>query len=150
MKDTLASVEVGQWRYEIKNENERKFTASPSLKRILELKDADGYENSFNTLKDQILPEDRKKVAETIFSLIENEETNFSFRLKNKKGLRYYRCGVTCVAKNDIYTCYQGYGQDVTDIMQPMVTSIKHAEELSFTDQLTGLLGYLHRKNFVH
>lgn len=145
MKDTLTSVEVGQWRYEIKNGSERKFTASPSLKRILALKDADEDENSFNTLKDQILPEDRKKVAETIFSLIENEETSFSFRLKNKNGLRYYRCGVTCVAKNDIYTCYQGYGQDVTDIMQPMVTSIKHAEELSFTDQLTGL----HNRNYM-
>ena len=145
MKDTLASVEVGQWRYEIKNESERKFTASPSLKRILELKDKDENEDNLNTLKDQILPEDRKKVTETIFGLIENEETSFSFRLKNKKGLRYYRCGVTCVAKNNIYTCYQGYGQDVTDIMQPMVTSIEHAEELSFTDQLTGL----HNRNYM-
>lgn len=145
MKDTLASVEVGQWRYEIKNGIERKLTASPSLKRILGLKDTNGDEVGLNILKEKILPEDRRKVTETIFSLTENQEASFSFRLNAGNELRYYRCGVTCVAKNNIYTCYQGYGQDVTDIIQPMVTSIKHAEELSFTDKLTGL----HNRNYM-
>ena len=145
MKDTLTSVEVGQWRYEIKNGSEGKLTASPSLKRILGLKNTNGDEASLDDLKEKIWMEDRGKVTETIFDLTENEETSFSFRIKNKKGLRYYRCGVTCVAKNNIYTCYQGYMQDVTDIMQPMVTSIKHAEELSFTDKLTGL----HNRNYM-
>lgn len=146
MKDTLASVEVGQWRYEIKNGCEKEFTASPSLMRILGIRDSEDNKIILNNLKQRIYFEDQEKVKENIFNLKNNEETSFSFRLNNEnKGLRYYRCGVTCIAKNDIYTCYQGYGQDVTDIMQPMVTSIKHAEELSFTDKLTGL----HNRNYM-
>lgn len=145
MKDTLASVEVGQWRYEIKNGQEKKFTASPSLMRILEVGDSEGNEKVLNQLAERVHPADREKLKENVLSLAEEQETGFTFRLETKKGLRYYRCGVTCVAKNDIYTCYQGYGQDITDIMQPMVTSIQHAEELSFTDALTGL----HNRNYM-
>ena len=143
MKDTLASVEVGQWRYEIKNGQEKKFTASPSLMRILEVGGSE--ERALHQLAQKVHPEDREKLKKTIFSLAEEEETSFTFRLETTKGLRYYRCGVTCIAKNEIYTCYQGYGQDITDIMQPMVTSIQHAEELSFTDKLTGL----HNRNYM-
>ena len=146
MKDTLASVEVGQWRYEIRNGNEKKFTASPSLMRILGIETTEADDAILRDLKARIYPDDREKVTGQIFGLANNEETDFTFRLVNRgKGLRYYRCGVTCVAKNEIYTCYQGYGQDITDIMQPMVTSIQHAEELSFTDKLTGL----HNRNYM-
>lgn len=140
MKDTLASVEVGQWRYEVRNGSEKLFTASPSLMRILGLRENAESEALLNDLRGRLHPEDREKVGSRIFALAANEETSFTFRLSGKdKGWRYYRCGVTCVAKNEIYTCFQGYGQDVTDIMQPMISSIRHAEELSFTDTLTGL-----------
>ena len=145
MKDTLSSVEVGQWRYEITNGHERKFTASPTLMRILEVDAAEDNAAILQHLTEKVHPEDREKVKEKIFSLKDEEETSFTFRLIRKEGQRYYRCGVTCIAKNDIYTCYQGYGQDITDIMQPMVTSIQHAEELSFTDKLTGL----HNRNYM-
>ncbi|WP_455500818.1 diguanylate cyclase domain-containing protein [Gemmiger sp.] len=145
MKDTLSAVEVGQWRYEITNGRERKFTASPSMLRILEVSDYEDNETILRQLTAKLYPEDREKVRTRIFALAEEEEASFTFRLVTTKGLRYYRCGVTCVAKNEVYTCYQGYGQDITDIMQPMVTSIQHAEELSFTDKLTGL----HNRNYM-
>ena len=140
MKDTLSSVEVGQWRLEIREDGAVKFTASPSLMRLLKIKSTEDNEAILKNIKAKIYPEDCEKVKNSILNLADNEETSFNLRLGNQdNGLRYYRCGVTCVAKNEIYTCYQGYGQDITEIMQPMVTSIKQAEELSFTDQLTGL-----------
>ena len=146
MKDTLTSVEVGQWRYEIRDGEERKLTVSPSLMRILGIKDSEDHETILNDIKNHIYLEDLEKLKESMHKLTYGEETSVTLRSNNRsKGLRYYRCGITCVAENDIYTCYQGYGQDVTDIMQPMVTSIKHAEELSFTDKLTGL----HNRNYM-
>ena len=146
MKDTLTSVEVGQWRYEIKNGEERKFTASPSLLRIFGIKDGEDQEAFLKDIKKCTYLEDLEKLKESANNLVYGEETSVTLGLNNRvKGLRYYRCGITCVVKNDIYICYQGYGQDVTDIMQPMVTSIKHAEELSFTDKLTGL----HNRNYM-
>ena len=146
MKDTLTSVEVGQWRYEIKNGEERKLTASPSLLRILGIKDGEDQEAFLNDIKNRIYLEDLEKLKESADNLMYGEETSVTLRLNNRtRGLRYYRCGMTCVVKNDIYICYQGYGQDITDIMQPMITSVQRAEELSFTDKLTGL----HNRNYM-
>lgn len=108
--------------------------------KILGISDNEENEAIWKDLKERVYFEDREKARQSFRQLKNNEETSFSFRFYHRnKGLRYYRCGVTCIAKNDIYTCYQGYGQDITDIMQPMVTSVKRAEEMSFTDQLTGL-----------
>lgn len=146
MKDTLTSVEVGQWRYEIKNGEEKKLTASPSLLRILGIKECEDQEAFLNDIKKRIYLEDLEKLKESVNKLVYGEETSVNLRLNNRtRGLRYYRCGITCVVKNDIYMCYQGYGQDITDIMQPMITSVQRAEELSFTDKLTGL----HNRNYM-
>ena len=146
MKDTLTSVEVGQWRYEIKNGEERKLTASPSLMRILGIQDSKDQETILKDIKNHIYLGEVEKVKESMDKLAYGEETSVTLRLNNKtKGLRYYRCGITCVVKNDVYICYQGYGQDITDIMQPMITSVQRAEKLSFTDKLTGL----HNRNYM-
>lgn len=154
MKDTLASVEVGQWRFELRNGCTETFTASPSLMRVIGISDTKDGETFWKELKNRVYFEDRLKIKERFFQLANNEETSFTFRFNHKtKGLRYYRCGVTCIAKNDIYTCYQGYGQDITEIMQPMISSVKQAEAMSFVDKLTDLYNrnYLesHTENFI-
>lgn len=145
MKDTLASVEVGQWRLEIKKGEAIHFTASPSLLRVLGMADMENQDAIWQSIKKRIHREDCEKVRNTIFKLEKDKETSFSFRMQMPQGIRYFRCGLTCVAKNDIYTCYQGYGQDITDIMRPMVSTIKKVKKLTFIDQLTGL----HNRNYM-
>lgn len=125
-----------------------------SLMEILGFLEDEDSERVLDELKEQIYYEDCDRVQENIGNLTNGEEVSFSFRLNNKnKGLRYYRCGVTCIAKNDIYTCYQEYAQDVTEIMKPMVTSVKEAEKIYFMDKLTGLYNrnYMESrcKNFI-
>lgn len=133
MKDTLASVEVGQWRFELRNGYIETLTASPSLMRIIGINDIEDNATIWKELKNRVYYEDRNKTKKRFFQLANNEETSFTFRFNHKtKGLRYFRCGVTCVAKNEVYICYQGYGQDITEIMQPMITSVKQAEAMSF------------------
>ena len=129
MKDTIASIAVGQWRLEIKDNQERKLTMSPSLMQILEIDKSNADDENLEKFLDYISPEDREKAKKMILNLTKNEEISLTIRLNDrKKGLRYFRCGIKCVAKNDIYVCYRGYAQDITEIMQPMVDQLLKEE----------------------
>ena len=129
MKDTIASIAVGQWRLEIKNNHERKLTISPSLMEILDMDEADANDEGLEKLWEHIHPEDRGIAKKTVFDLTKDKEISLTLRLNDaKKGLRYFRCGVKCVVKNDIYVCYRGYAQDITEIMQPMVDQLLREE----------------------
>ncbi len=129
MKDTIASIAVGQWRLEIKNNQEKKLTISPSLMKILEIDESDADNENLEKFLEYIYPEDREKARKTIFELTKNKEISLTVRLNDsKKGLRYFRCGIKCVVKNNIYVCYQGYAQDITEIMQPMVDQLLREE----------------------
>lgn len=128
-QNTLMSAEIGQWRLELRHDHSSKMLLSSSLQRIL------GIERDYSTpelialLSKQIFEEDKNKVYESVMKLAQGDKTTFVFRWEHTSlGLRYYRCGCSCIARSERYTCFCGYGQDITEDMKQITENEQRME----------------------
>lgn len=114
-QNTLMSAEIGQWRLELRSDHTSKMLLSSSLQRVLGVEEG----TTSDELIQRIFPDDMNLVRESVLKLGRGEKTSFVFRWEHKSlGLRYYRCGASCIAKGERYTCFCGYGQDITEDMK--------------------------------
>ena len=114
-QNTLMSAEIGQWRLELRSDHTSKMLLSSSLQRVLGVEEG----TTSDELIQRIFPDDMNLVRESVLKLGQGEKTSFVFRWEHKSlGLRYYRCGASCIAKGERYTCFCGYGQDITEDMK--------------------------------
>ena len=118
-QNMLMSAEIGQWRLEFRNDHTTKCLLSSSLQRILGIDDESPADQLVPKLIERVFPEDINMVRESVMRLGQGEKASFVFRWEHQKlGLRYYRCGCNCIAKSERYTCFCGYGQDITEDMK--------------------------------
>lgn len=114
-QNTLMSAEIGQWRLELRSDHTSKMLLSSSLQRVLGVEEG----TTSDELIQRIFPDDMNLVRESVLKLGQGEKTSSVFRWEHKSlGLRYYRCGASCIAKGERYTCFCGYGQDITEDMK--------------------------------
>lgn len=125
-QNTLMSAEIGQWRLELRHDHTSKMLLSSSLERILGIGDNDSTDELVDKLSDRICDEDRNMVWHSVLSVPQGEKTTIVFRWEHPTlGMRYYRCGCTCIAKSERYTCFCGYGQDITEDMRQIIENEK-------------------------
>ena len=118
-QNTLMSAEIGQWRLELRHDHSSKMLLSSSLQRILGIEREYSTPELISLLSKQIFEDDKNKVYEAIMKLALGDKTTFVFRWEHTSlGLRYYRCGCSCIARSERYTCFCGYGQDITEDMK--------------------------------
>lgn len=128
-QNTLMSAEIGKWRLELRSDHgdhSSKILLSSSLQRVL------GVEDGMTTdmLMQRVLPDDMNLVRESVMKLPQGEKTSFVMRWEHGTlGLRYYRCGASCIARSERYTCFCGYGQDVTDDMKQIAENERRLKE---------------------
>lgn len=117
-QNTLMSAEIGQWRLEFRSDHTTKTLLSSSLQRILGIDEEYSAEELMPKLIERVFPDDMNMVRESVMKLGQGEKSSFMLRWEHKKlGLRYYRCGCSCIARSERYTCFCGYGQDITEDM---------------------------------
>lgn len=121
-QNTLMSAEIGQWRIEMRNDHSSKMLLSSSLQRILGIDEGTGGAELVESLREHVYPDDRSLIQNNMIQLNQGEKTTYVLRWNHRSlGLRYYRCGCSCIARSERYTCFCGYGQDITDDMQQII-----------------------------
>lgn len=119
-QNTLMSADIGQWRLELRKDHSAKTLLSSSLQRILGISEEEAADDRLmDKLIERVYPDDINMVRESVQKLAQGEKAAFVFRWEHSTlGLRYYRCGCTCLASSERYTCFCGYGQDITEDMK--------------------------------
>lgn len=118
-QNMLMSAEIGQWRLELRHDHTSKMLLSSSLERILGISGSGAINDLLDELSDRISDDDKSTVWQTILSTPQGGKASLVFRWEHPTlGMRYYRCGCTCLAKSERYTCFCGYGQDITEDMR--------------------------------
>lgn len=118
-QNMLMPAEIGQWRLEFRDDHTSKILLSSSLQRVLGVDGELKTDELMDMLRKQVVPEDINLVRESVLKLSPGEKSAFVFRWNHSTlGMRYYRCGGTCLAKSERYTCFCGYGQDITEDMK--------------------------------
>ena len=113
------SADIGQWRLEFRKNAATKMLLSSSMQRILGIDNELSSDEMLTKLTDRVLPDDINLLRESVQKLAHGDKTTIVFRWEHKElGTRYYRCGCTCVARSERYTCFCGYGQDITEDMK--------------------------------
>lgn len=121
---TLFSELIGQFRWERRTGHTPRLIVGDTYKNITGIGNEPTPEETYQEYFSRIVPEDWEKYHAYFLSLREgvqsNEELTYRW-MHPTKGLRYFRGRAICLAATDDYTCYRGYHQDITDIMQERI-----------------------------
>lgn len=115
---------IGQFRWERRTGHTPRLIVGDSYKSMTGLGSEPTPEDTYNEYFKRIVPEDWPKYHAYFASLRDNGDTpeELTYRwIHPVKGLRYFRGRATCLAHTQDYTCYRGYQQDVTDVVQAQI-----------------------------
>lgn len=129
-QNTLMSADIGQWRLEFRKDAATKILLSSSMQRILGIDAEFSCDELLTELTDRVLADDINMLREAVQELAQGAKTTIVFRWEHRElGTRYYRCGCTCVARSELYTCFCGYGQDITEDMKQIAENENKLKE---------------------
>lgn len=139
---TLISEMIGQFRWERRTGHTPRLIVGDTYKSITGIGYEETPEETYQEYFKRIVPEDWERYHAYFQNLRDGVEGSpeLVYRwIHPTKGLRYFRGRAVCLAATKDYTCYRGYHQDVTEIMQEKLAkdaelahALKAAEEARY------------------